>query len=72
MFSFLSDAVLTEVMVYEDMVSAVDPNLVIEYQKTRDRWNDDLSVYYDILGLFEQFTLIRVNFFVVISSKFKI
>ena len=62
MFSFLSDAVLTEVMVYEDMVSAVDPNLVIVYQKTRDRWNDDLSVYYDILGLFEQFTLIRVNF----------
>ena len=37
MFSFLSDAVLTEVMVYEDMVSAVDPNLVIVYQKTRDR-----------------------------------
>ena len=72
MFSFLSDVVLTEVMVYEDMVSAVDPNLVTVHQKTRDRWNDDLSVYYDILGLFEQFTLIRVNFFVVISNKFKI
>ena len=72
MFSFLSDAVLTEVMVYEDMVSANDPNLVTVHQKTRDRWNDDLSVYYDILGLFEQFTLIRVNFFVVISNKFKI
>ena len=72
MFSFLSDAVLTEVMVYEDMVSAVDPNLVTVHQKTRDRWNDDLSVYYDILGLFEQSTLIRVNFFVVISNKFKI
>ena len=72
MFSFLSDVVLTEVMVYEDMVSAVDPALVAVHQKTRDRWNDDLSVYYDILGLFEQSTLIRVNFFVVISNKFKI
>ena len=37
MFSFLSDVVLTEVMVYEDMVSAVDPALVAVHQKTRDR-----------------------------------